>query len=101
LIGVQGIVRMAVSGFDAACWDALAIAKRVTARKNCSAPSRVRSLAYNSCGLGLMDDRGALADEAQKLLSGRFHAIKLRLGYPRLAEILPLFKPCANALVMA
>src|SRR6478752_10530631 len=26
LIGVQGIVRMAMSGFDAACWDALAVA---------------------------------------------------------------------------
>src|ERR1700704_445107 len=26
LIGVQGIVRMAMAGFDVACWDALAIA---------------------------------------------------------------------------
>src|SRR4030042_3731158 len=25
LIGVQGIVRMAMSGFDVACWDALAV----------------------------------------------------------------------------
>jgi mandelate racemase len=24
LIGVQGVVRMAMSGFDVACWDALA-----------------------------------------------------------------------------
>ena len=28
-IGVQGIVRMAMAGFDAACWDALAIAAGV------------------------------------------------------------------------
>ena len=26
LIGVQGIVRMAISGFDIACWDALGVA---------------------------------------------------------------------------
>ena len=38
--------------------------------------------AYNSCGLGLRDDLGALADEAEKLLAGGFRAIKLRLGYP-------------------
>src|SRR5262245_41607420 len=29
LIGVQGIVRMAMAGFDCACWDALAIAADV------------------------------------------------------------------------
>src|SRR5207244_2739017 len=29
LIGVQGIVRMAMAGFDAACWDALAVAAGV------------------------------------------------------------------------
>ena len=41
--------------------------------------------AYNSCGLGLMDDLGALADEAEKLLAvGNFRAVKLRLGYPTL-----------------
>jgi mandelate racemase len=85
LIGVQGIVRMAMSGFDAACWDALAIAKGMPLVKMLGAEPRP-ILAYNSCGLGLMDDRGALADEAQKLLAGGFHAIKLRLGYPSLAE---------------
>ena len=42
--------------------------------------------AYNSCGLGLMDDLGALADEAEKLLAGGFRAIKLRLGYPTLRK---------------
>jgi len=41
--------------------------------------------AYNSCGLGLMP-LDALADEAEQLLAGGFRAIKLRLGYPTLAE---------------
>jgi mandelate racemase len=41
--------------------------------------------AYNSSGLGLMPaDR--LADEAAKLVTGGFRAVKLRLGYPTLAE---------------
>lgn len=85
LIGVQGIVRMAMAGFDTACWDALAIASNVPLAKLLGAEPRPIP-AYNSCGLGLMDDRTALADEAEKLLAGGFRAIKLRLGYPTLAQ---------------
>src|SRR5437763_13442525 len=80
LIGVQGIVRMAMSGFDVACWDALAVAagKPLVALLG-GAPRRIR--AYNSNGLGLMAPEAA-ADEAEKLLEGGFRAVKLRLGYP-------------------
>src|SRR5262249_55834914 len=49
-----------------------------------SEPKRIR--AYNSCGLGLMASPQAVADEAETLLAGGFCAIKLRLGYPTLAE---------------
>src|SRR5262245_29504030 len=53
LIGVQGIVRMAMAGFDIAAWDALALATGLPlTRLLGSAPAPVR--AYNSCGLGLM-----------------------------------------------
>jgi mandelate racemase len=84
LIGVQGIVRMAMAGFDVACWDARAVAAGVPlARLVGAAPRPIP--AYNSCGLGLMP-LDALADEAEKLLAGGFRAIKLRLGYPTLAE---------------
>jgi mandelate racemase len=84
LIGVQGVVRMAMSGFDVACWDALAIAMgQPLAVLLGGAPRPVR--AYNSNGLGLMET-GALADEAQALVEGGFEAVKLRLGYPTLAE---------------
>jgi mandelate racemase len=84
LIGVQGIVRMAMAVFDVACWDALARAAGVPLASYLgSAPRPVP--AYNSCGLGLMEP-GALADEAEKLLAGGFRAVKLRLGYPTLAE---------------
>ena len=84
LIGVQGVVRMAMAGFDVACWDALAIAaKQPLVRFLGAEPKPIP--AYNSCGLGLMDDLGALAAEAEKLLAaGNFRAVKLRLGYPTL-----------------
>jgi mandelate racemase len=85
LIGVQGIVRMAMAGFDMAAWDALALAAGLPlATLIGSEPKRVR--AYNSCGLGLMASPRAVADEAEKLLAGGFRAIKLRLGYPTFAE---------------
>jgi mandelate racemase len=84
LIGVQGIVRMALAGFDVACWDAAAIAAGMPLVRFLGAEPKPIP-AYNSCGLGLKDDLGALADEVEKLLAvGRFRAVKLRLGYPTL-----------------
>jgi mandelate racemase len=85
LIGVQGMVRMAMAGLDIAAWDALAIAAgQPLARYLGSAPRRL--LAYNSCGLGLMASSERLAEEAEKLMACGFRAVKLRLGYPTLAE---------------
>ena len=53
LIGVRGIVAMALAGIDVACWDALAIAAGVPLAVFLgSAPKSIR--AYNSNGLGLM-----------------------------------------------
>jgi mandelate racemase len=84
LIGVQGIVRMAMAGFDVAAWDALATAAGwPLATFIGGSPKRIP--AYNSCGLGLMTPR-QVADEAEKLLAGGFRAIKLRLGYPTLKD---------------
>jgi mandelate racemase len=83
LIGMQGIVRMAMSGFDVACWDALALAAGMPLASFIGgAPKRIP--AYNSCGLGLMAPE-AVAEEAEKLAQG-FAAVKLRLGYPTLKE---------------
>jgi mandelate racemase len=82
LIGVQGIVRMAMAMLDVACWDAMARAAAMPlATLLGGTPAPVP--AYNSCGLGLME-AGALADEAEKLLIGGFRALKLRLGYSTL-----------------
>jgi mandelate racemase len=83
LIGVQGIVRMAMSGFDMACWDALAQSAGLPLANLLGAQTK-RVPAYNSCGLSLMPLK-ALADEAARLAKG-FRAVKLRLGYPTLKE---------------
>jgi mandelate racemase len=75
---------MALSAFDMALWDAMAVAAGVPlATLLGAAPRPVR--AYNSCGLGLMKPQAA-ADEAEALLEGGMQAVKLRLGYATLAE---------------
>jgi mandelate racemase len=85
LIGVQGIVRMAMAGLDVAAWDALALGAGLPlATLLGSAPKRIP--AYNSCGLGLMPTPDVVADEAEQLLAGGFRAVKLRLGYPTLQQ---------------
>jgi mandelate racemase len=83
LIGVTGIVRMALAAIDVAAWDAVAIAAGQPLAQFLGAAPRPIP-AYNSCGLGLMTPQ-EVADEAEKLLAGGFRAIKLRLGYPTLA----------------
>jgi mandelate racemase len=84
LIGVQGIVRMAMALVDIAGWDALAKAAGLPLARLLGAELHPIP-AYNSNGLGLMPP-GALADEAQTLLAGGFRAVKLRLGYATLHE---------------
>jgi mandelate racemase len=84
LIGVTGVARMALSAFDMALWDALAVAAHTPL--TCLLGGSPRPvLAYNSCGLGLMS-AAAAADEAEALLEGGMRAVKLRLGYATLAE---------------
>jgi len=84
LIGLQGIVRMAMAGFDVAWWDAHARAAGKPLVEFLGG-KRKAIRAYNSCGLGLMGTE-ALAREADELLEGGFTGVKLRLGYPTLEE---------------
>ncbi|MGE5523641.1 MAG: enolase C-terminal domain-like protein [Rhodospirillaceae bacterium] len=84
LIGVEGIVRMALAALDVACWDALAIAAGVPLCVFLGGAPRAVP-AYNSNGLGLIGADPA-ADEAMALLEGGFRGVKLRLGYPTAAE---------------
>ena len=79
MLGHQGMTLTAISGFDMACWDALAqaagqpLATLLGGRTDPIA-------AYNSTGLGIID-ADAAADEALELLAdGGFAAVKIRLG---------------------
>lgn len=78
LIGAQGVLVLAISGLDVACWDALAQGAGVPlARYLGGAPKNVP--AYNSCGLGIVGPEAAAA-EAQALLAEGFRGLKVRLG---------------------
>jgi mandelate racemase len=78
LPGAQGIVRMALAGFDVACWDALSLAAGLPLASYIGSQPRPIQ-AYNSNGLGLMPPEQT-ADEAEALLEHGFRAVKLRLG---------------------
>lgn len=78
LIGTQGVIGMALSALDVACWDAAAQAARQPLARFLHA-KRGAVPAYNSNGLGL-DRPESLADEAQALLGDGFDAVKIRLG---------------------
>jgi mandelate racemase len=78
LLGAQGIVRMALAGFDVACWDALSLAAGLPLA-SCIGSQPRPIPAYNSNGLGFMAPEQA-ADEAEALLEHGFRAVKLRLG---------------------
>ena len=82
LVGHQGLIDMALSCIDMACWDALAKAAGLPlARLLGGEIEPIR--AYNSNGLGLMEPQ-QVADQAEELLAEGFDAIKIRLGRPTL-----------------
>ncbi len=78
LLGTPGVVGMALSAFDVACWDALARAADLPLGRYLGGTAETVA-AYNSNGLGLTDP-DSLADEARELLAPGFEAVKIRLG---------------------
>jgi mandelate racemase len=84
LLQVQGLQALALSGIDVACWDVAAkAAGQPLARLLGGVPRPIP--AYNSNGLGIMGPERAAA-EAVELAAPGFKAIKVRLGYPTIAE---------------
>ena len=79
LMGHGGIATIAASGFDIACWDALAKAAGLPLASLLGAvPQPLK--AYNSNGLGLVEADEAAAEAEVLLGEGGFKAIKARLG---------------------
>ena len=100
LVGVSGVVRMALSALDTALWDALAVAAGVPLATLLGAGPKPIP-AYNSGGLGLLLSPEEAADEAERLLAGGFRAVKLRLGHPTLEEDLAVARAVRRRLPAA
>ncbi len=84
LLGLAGLVTMALAAIDMAAWDAAA--KRAELPLARYLGGRPKALpAYNSNGLGIIGATAA-AKEAEELVAEGFSAVKLRLGYPTLSE---------------
>lgn len=82
LLGVRGLVGVALAGIDVACWDVLAKSVDLPLARLLGGDLSPIP-AYNSNGLGIMPASEA-ADEAVALLDEGFSAIKVRLGNPTL-----------------
>ncbi len=91
LMGHEGLAAMAISGFDMACWDALAQAAGLPlASLIGGGPGLVR--AYNSNGLGLIEPAAAAEEAIALVEEGGFSAVKVRLGRPTLDEDLAVVR---------
>src|SRR5271169_4060470 len=62
LLGAQGIVRMALAGFDVACWDGLSQAAGLPLASHIGSQPRPIQ-AYNSNGLGFMPPEQVRSEE--------------------------------------
>lgn len=85
LLGHQGLTAMAISGFDIACWDAVAQARgQPLVTLLGGAPGPVA--AYNSNGLGLIAPEAAAEEALDLVAEGNFKMVKVRLGRETLAD---------------
>ncbi len=95
LLGVTGLVTMALAAIDMAVWDAAAKAVGLPLVRFLGGEPKALP-AYNSNGLGIIGPDAA-AREAVELVDEGFKAIKLRLGYPTLAEDLAVIDAVRHA----
>jgi mandelate racemase len=88
LFGTRGLQGLAVAGIDMAAWDALAVAAGVPLANLLG--GRPRPIpAYNSLG---MIPPGEAADAAAKTAAAGFKALKVKIGWPTLAEDLAVVR---------
>ena len=94
LFGTRGLQGMAVAGIDMAAWDALAVGAGVPLVSLLG--GRPRGIpAYNSLG---MIPPGEAADAAAKTVAAGFTAMKVKIGWPTLAEDLAVVCAARKAL---
>ena len=96
LLGTHGIVGMALSALDVACWDALSQAAGLPLGRYLGGTTESVP-AYNSNGLSLMAP-DALAEEANSLLAEGFRAVKIRLGHPDASDDLQAVRAVRSAI---
>lgn len=95
LLGASGLVTMAMAAVDMAAWDAAAKMAALPLARYLGGTCQALP-AYNSNGLGIIG-ASAAAKEAEELVGEGFQAIKLRLGYPSLAEDLAVLDAVRRA----
>ena len=96
LYGHSGLTTMALSAFDAACWDALArAAGEPLARLLGGTLDPIP--AYNSNGLGIVPPEAAAAEARELLAEGGFRAAKVRVGRDTLAGDLAALRAVRRA----
>jgi mandelate racemase len=93
LLGVQGLVGMAISGIDMAMWDALARSLRTPLFRLLGAAHKPIP-AYLSLG---MDGLDAAPGEAEKAIARGFRAVKIKIGYPDVATDLAVIRAIRRA----
>lgn len=94
LFGTRGLQGMAVAGLDMAAWDALAVAAGVPLAILLG--GRPRPIpAYNSLGMIPPDEA---ADAASKTVAAGFRAIKIKIGWPSLAQDLAVVRATRRVL---
>lgn len=96
LYGHAGLAAMALSGFDAACWDALARAAGAPLARLLGGTLDPVP-AYNSNGIGIVAPDAAAAEAEELLAEGGFRAAKVRVGRDTLAEDLAAVRAVREA----
>ncbi len=94
LFGTRGLAGMALSGIEMAAWDALAVASGVPLAALLGGQPRPIP-AYNSLGMIPPDEA---ADEAGRTAAAGFKGLKIKIGWPTLAEDLAVVRAARRAL---
>ena len=92
--GARGLQGIAVAGIDMAAWDALAVSAGLPLAKLLGGAPRPIP-AYNSLGMIPADEA---SDEAAKTVAAGFRGLKIKIGWPSLAQDLAVVRAARRVL---